>query len=115
MDFRLRPHGLVSPKLPPDPRLPLSETKQLEAIIRGFANHHRIALLLLLDEQPGLTLDGCAKGLGLNVKTASGHLRELSINGFVDKEADGRSVHHTLTGRGEAAVSFIEAMQGSTT
>lgn len=95
--------------------MPLSETKQLEAIIRGFANHHRIALLLLLAEQPNLTLDGCAKGLDLNVKTASGHLRELSINGFVDKEADGRSVHHSLTGRGRAAVAFIEAMQSDAT
>jgi len=91
--------------------LPPSETKQLEAIIRGFANHHRIALLRLLAEQPGLTLDACAKGLDLNVKTASGHLRELSINGLVDKEADGRSVHHTLTPRGQAAVAFIQAMQ----
>lgn len=99
----------------PEPLLPLSENKQLEAIIRGFANHHRIALLLLLAEQPNLTLDGCAKGLDLNVKTASGHLRELSINGFVDKEADGRSVHHSLTKRGRAAVAFIEAMQADAT
>lgn len=91
--------------------MPLSETKQLEAIIRGFANHHRIALLLLLVDHPGLTLDACAKGLELNVKTASGHLRELSINGFVDKEADGRSVHHTLTPRGLAAVAFVKAMR----
>lgn len=91
--------------------MPLSETKQLEAIIRGFANHHRIALLLLLADNPGLTLDGCANGLDLNVKTASGHLRELSINGFVDKEADGRAVHHTLTPRGQAAVAFIQAMR----
>ena len=91
--------------------MPRSEAKQLEAIIRGFANHHRIALLLLLAEQPGLTLDACAKGLELNVKTASGHLRELSINGFVDKDADGRSVHHTLTPRGQEAVTFIKAMQ----
>lgn len=95
----------------PDLLLPLSENKQLEAIIRGFANHHRIALLLLLAEQPNLTLDACAKALELNVKTASGHLRELSINGFVDKEADGRSVHHTLTPRGRAAVAFIGAMR----
>ncbi|MGB0768035.1 MAG: ArsR/SmtB family transcription factor [Phycisphaeraceae bacterium] len=91
--------------------MPLSENKQLEAIVRGFANHHRIALLLLLAERPGLTLDGCAKGLDLNVKTASGHLRELSINGFVDKEADGRSVHHALTLRGQSAVAFIHAMR----
>lgn len=94
--------------------MPQPEEKQLEAIIRGFANHHRIALLLLLAEQPGLTLDGCAKGLDLNVKTASGHLRELSINGFVDKEADGRSVLHTLTDRGIAAVAFIRAMRADT-
>lgn len=91
--------------------MPLSENKQLEAIIRGFANHHRIALLLLLADAPNLTLDGCAKALDLNVKTASGHLRELSINGFVDKEADGREVHHTLTPRGEAAVAFIQSMK----
>lgn len=91
--------------------LPQSENKQLEAIIRGFANHHRIALLLLLAEQPGLTLDACAKALDLNVKTASGHLRELSLNNLVDKEPDGRSVYHTLTERGQSAVAFIQAMR----
>jgi len=95
--------------------LPQSENKQLEAIIRGFANHHRIALLRLLADRPDLTLDQCAKALDLNVKTASGHLRELSINGYVDKQADGRSVHHSLTQRGRAAVGFIEAMGEDTT
>ena len=94
--------------------MPQSENKQLEAIIRGFANHHRIALLRLLAEQPGLTLDACAKALELNVKTASGHLRELSINGLVDKESEGRQVHHTLTERGQSAVAFIEAMRDGT-
>ena len=91
--------------------MPLSENKQLEAIIRGFANHHRIALLRLLADQPGLTLDACAKSLEMNVKTASGHLRELSLAGMVDKQAEGRSVHHTLTERGQAAVRFIDAMR----
>ena len=94
--------------------MPQSENKQLEAIIRGFANHHRIALLRLLAEQPGLTLDACAKALELNVKTASGHLRELSINGLVDKESEGRQVHHTLTERGHSAVAFIGAMRDGT-
>lgn len=91
--------------------MPQPESKQLEAIIRGFANHHRIALLLLLDERPGLTLDACARGLDLNVKTASGHLRELSLAGLVLKDPDGRSVHHTLTQRGKAAAAFIQALR----
>ena len=91
--------------------LPLSEDKQLEAIIRGFANHHRIALLGVLADQPGLTLDACAKALSLNVKTASGHLRELALTGLVDKTQDGREVHHRLTPRGRAAARFIAAMR----
>ncbi len=91
--------------------MPLSEDKQLEAIVRGFANHHRIALLRLLADQPGLTLDACAKGLHLNVKTASGHLRELTLTGLVDKTPDGRSVHHALTERGQAAADFIDALR----
>ena len=94
--------------------MPQSETKKLEAIIRGFANHHRIAMLRLLAEQPGLSLDACAKALDMNVKTASEHLRRLSLVDMVDKEADGRSVHHTLTPRGQAAVAFIQAMQADT-
>lgn len=90
--------------------MPLSETKQLEAVIRGFANHHRIAMLRLLKDQPGLSLDACATQLDMNVKTASEHLRRLALVDMVDKEADGRVVHHTLTDRGEAAVAFIEAL-----
>jgi len=91
--------------------LALSEHKQLEAVIRGFANHHRIALLMLLAQQPGLSLDACAKALELNVKTASGHLRELSLNRLIDKSQDGRTVHHTLTERGQAAAAFITALR----
>jgi len=91
--------------------LPQSENKQLEAIIRGFANHHRIAMLRLLAEQPGLSLDACAKALDMNVKTASEHLRRLTLADMVDKEADGRSVHHTLTDRGRAAFAFVQAMR----
>lgn len=91
--------------------MPASENKQLEAIIRGFANHHRIAMLRLLAGQPGLSLDACAKALDMNVKTASEHLRRLALADMVDKEADGREVHHTLTERGRAAVAFIEAMR----
>jgi DNA-binding MarR family transcriptional regulator len=91
--------------------MPQSETKQLEAIIRGFANHHRIAMLQLLAARPGLTLDGCAKALGMNVKTASEHLRRLALVDMVDKAQDGREVHHTLTARGHAAVAFVEAMR----
>lgn len=91
--------------------MPRSETKQLEAIIRGFANHHRIAMLELLADQPGLTLDACARALHMNVKTASEHLRRLSLADMVDKAQDGREVHHTLTERGRAAVAFIEAMR----
>ena len=85
--------------------------QQLEAIIRGFANHHRIAMLTLLAERPGLTLDACAKALDMNVKTASEHLRRLALVDMVDKDQDGREVHHTLTDRGRAAVAFIAAMR----
>lgn len=91
--------------------MPPSENKQLEAILRGMANHHRIALLALLAQQPGLTLDACARNLEMNVKTASGHLRELALVGMVDKQAHGRQVHHTLTDRGRAAVGFIQAVK----
>ena len=91
--------------------MPQSENKQLEAIIRGFANHHRVALLVLLAERPGLSLDACAKALDMNVKTASEHLRRRTLAGMVDKEADGRTVHHTLTERGRAAYAFVNAMR----
>lgn len=95
----------------PEAALPQSENKQLEAVIRGFANHHRIALLRLLADQPGLTLDACAKALDMNVKTASEHLRRLALADMVDKDQDGREVHHTLTDRGQAAYAFIQAMR----
>jgi DNA-binding transcriptional ArsR family regulator len=79
----------------------------LERIVKGFANHRRIEILRLLDRQPALSLEEIADRLRINLKTASEHMRRLSIGGLVGKRYEGRHVRHAVSPRGQAALEFL--------
>ncbi len=53
--------------------------KRTEKIVKGFANHHRIRILLLLESEPGLTLTDITEKLRVNLRTSSEHTRKLAI------------------------------------
>ncbi len=82
--------------------------KKLERHFKGVANHTRVSMLLLLAKQPGLTLDGIALALKLNMKTASEHSRRLALAGLVEKVYVGRAVEHKLSRYGKIFVKFID-------
>ena len=85
--------------------------KQLERIVKGFANHRRIQIMSLLKTEPELSLGGISKRLKLDIKTASAHVIRLATAGLVLKRSEGRQVRHGLTRRGEAILTFLRTLE----
>ena len=84
--------------------------RRLERIAKGFANHRRIQMMRLLEQEPELSLESIARRLRVNLKTASEHLRRLAIAGLVLKRHQGCQVLHALSPRGASALAFLEQL-----
>ena len=82
--------------------------KQLERHIKGIANHRRIAIMVLLQKQPNLTLDQISESLDCNPKTISGHTNRLVVSGLLNKKYKSQFVTHFLSPYGEKAVKFLK-------
>lgn len=85
--------------------------RQLERIVKGFANHRRIQMLELLEKEPELSVLEIAEELKINFKTASEHIRRLAISGLVMKRSDGSYIRHKLTGRGLSILKFSRILE----
>ncbi|MDP3881091.1 MAG: winged helix-turn-helix domain-containing protein [bacterium] len=81
---------------------------RLERTVRGFSNHRRIEILLLLREQRNISVSDIAKELNILLKTASAHVNRLALAGLVWKHSDGSSVICELSELGEKTVDFLE-------
>jgi DNA-binding transcriptional ArsR family regulator len=88
-----------------------SRLLKLERVVKGFANHRRIQILELLAKSPELSLQEIADRLGIEMKTASEHVRRLAVAGLVMKRHEGREVRHALTGRASTVLSFLKTME----
>ncbi len=82
--------------------------KQLERYFKGAANHWRIAILLLVEKNEGITVDGIAERLKGNFKTISQHTRSLVRAGLLNKKYIGRNVTHSLSPYGKRFVKFLK-------
>jgi len=85
----------------------LKTFKQLERHFKGVANHRRVAILLMVLKNPGMTLESIAENLDCNVKTISEHTRRLVQAGLVNKEYKGRKVEHQVSPYGKIFCDFI--------
>ena len=85
--------------------------RQLERIVKGFANHRRIEILELLQRKPELSVEEVSDILDINFKTASEHLRRLAIAGLLLKRSEGNNVRHKLTARGESILKFLRILE----
>ncbi|HUD02563.1 MAG TPA: winged helix-turn-helix domain-containing protein [Candidatus Paceibacterota bacterium] len=83
--------------------------KQLERHIKGVANHRRIAILLLVAKEEGITLDGIAQSLDCNFKTISEHSHRLVRAGLIEKKYIKNNVAHSLTPYGKTFVLFLNS------
>lgn len=89
----------------------IKNSRALERIVKGFANHRRIDILLLLKKQPELSVDEIASALHANFKTISEHVQRLAIAGLVMKRHDGNLVRHKLTLRAESILKFLRILE----
>jgi len=89
----------------------MKSAKQLERHFKGAANHWRIAILLTVGKNEGITVEGIAGNLGGNFKTISQHTRALVQAGLLSKKYRGRSVAHSLSPYGEKFTKFINTFQ----
>ena len=87
------------------------QTKLLEKIVRGFSNHRRIEMLSLLEKLPELSVFQVADKLGINFKTASEHLRRLTLSGLIYKHNIGAEVRHSLSSLGRNVLKFLRTLE----
>ncbi|MDO8522427.1 MAG: helix-turn-helix transcriptional regulator [bacterium] len=82
--------------------------KQLERYFKGSANHRRIAILLIVENNKDITVEKIADSLSANFKTISQHTRSLVHAGLLNKTYHGRQVAHSLSPYGKSFVRFFK-------
>lgn len=89
----------------------MQKPRQLERIVKGFANHRRIEIMALLERQPELAVFEISEELNINFKTASEHIRRLAIAGLVMKRNEGNMVRHALSALGKSILKFLRILE----
>lgn len=85
--------------------------RQLERIVKGYANHRRLEIMNLLLREPELAVDDISERLGTGYENTSDHLRKLATAGLVMKRNDGPAVRHKITSRGKSILMFCKRLQ----
>ena len=85
--------------------------RQLERIVKGFANHRRLQVLALLDKRPGLSVLEISDKLKSEFKNISAHVYKMAIAGLVAKRSEGNIVRHSLTSRGRSVLKFVRIIE----
>ena len=91
-------------------RRPGARTKRLERVVKGFANHRRIEILELLAAHAELSVGQISDKLQIEIRTASEHLRRLSIAGLIMKRYEGREVRNALTDQARSILLFLDGL-----
>jgi Mn-dependent DtxR family transcriptional regulator len=86
-------------------------TKRLQGIVKGFANHRRIEIMDLLETNSGLSVTDISDRLKVNLKTISEHTRRLTSAGLVEKRYKGAAVLNTLTPLGLIILKFLRTLE----
>ena len=85
--------------------------RELERIVKGFANHRRLEILQLLGKEPGLSVQEVSDKLKSEFKNISAHVGKMHIAGLVYKKNEGNIVRHTLTNRGKSILQFVRIIE----
>ena len=82
-------------------------SRQLERIVKGFANHRRLQVLELLNKEPELSVQEISEKLKSEFKNISAHINKMAVAGLVMKRNEGNNVRHKLTNRGKSILQFV--------
>jgi DNA-binding transcriptional ArsR family regulator len=85
--------------------------RNLERVVKGFANHNRLKILELLKQESELSVLDVAEKLKIGYENASDHIRKLAIAGLVIKRNDGVNVRHKLTPRANSVLVFCKKLE----
>ena len=85
--------------------------RELERIIKGFANHRRLQVLQLLEKEPELSVQEISDKLKSEFKNISAHINKMAIAGLLMKRSDSKSVRHKLTKRGIIILKFVRMLE----
>jgi DNA-binding transcriptional ArsR family regulator len=85
--------------------------RELERIIKGFANHRRLQILGLLSKEPELSVHEVSERLNSEFKNISAHITKMAIAGLVIKRSEGNIVRHKLTRRGKSILQFVRIIE----
>lgn len=85
--------------------------RKIERVVKGFANHNRVRILVLLKEEPELSVIDIAERLHIGYLNTSDHIRKLAIAGMVMKRNEGNTVRHKLTVLGETILEFCKKLE----
>ena len=85
--------------------------RELERIVKGFANHNRIGILFLLDKNPDLSVLAISDRLKSEFKNISAHISKMYISGLLSKRSIGNTVCHKLTKRGKSILQFVRIIE----
>ena len=84
--------------------------RNIERVVKGFANHRRIQIMDLLKREPELSVEQVSERLNIGYENASDHIRKLASAGLVMKRNEGSAVRHKLTPRAEAILVFCKRL-----
>ena len=87
-----------------------ARSRRLERVVKGVANHRRIEILELLGKKPEMSVGEISLATEIELKTASEHLRRLTIAGLILKRNEGREVRHALTPQARHVLTFLRML-----
>lgn len=85
--------------------------RELERIIKGFANHNRLKILDLLGKEPNLSVQEISDKVKSDFKNVSAHVTKMAIAGLVTKKSEGNIIRHKLTRRGKSILQFVRIIE----
>jgi len=86
-------------------------SRELERIIKGFANHNRIKILGLLGKESNLSVQEISEKVKSDFKNVSAHITKMAIAGLVTKKNEGNIIRHKLTRRGKSILQFVRIIE----
>ena len=84
--------------------------RNTERVMKGVANHWRVEILALLNDQPELSVTELAEHVKTDFRTLAEHTRKLVHAGLIMKRHDGQSVRHKVTDLGEQVLKFLKTI-----
>ena len=85
--------------------------RELERIVKGFANHRRLQILELIGVEPKLSVMEIAQKIKSDPKNVSAHINKMNIAGLVMKRNDVNSIRLKLTKRGKSTLQFVRTLE----